>query len=247
MSDERREQQWIPGFVGMSVHTDCVYLREFNRAVSAADGSPRVSHMNSVLRGIDFEHLTTSFAAGRGDEADRLMLDAIDAVQRAGADFLVVTANTMNSLLDRYAEAIQLPVLDIAAPVLAETQSRGFARLGLLGTGHTVASGMYEARAAAFGCEILRPSPEIAETINALIFSSLTRGIAGEAEARPVLDAVRWFADRGADAVILGCTDITLLTGRLDAAAVPLLDSTVLHARAARRAALTGELGDLAW
>lgn len=239
-------QRLVPGFVGMSVHTDCVYLREFNRADPLPDSPPRVSHMRSVLRGIDFELLTSSFKAGRREAADRLILDAIDAVQGSGADFLVITANTMNSLLDDYRGAIRLPVLDIASPVLAEAQAQGLSRLGLIGTGHTVASGMYEARAGVFGCEILRPSAEIADAVDAIIFASLTRGIATETEAQVVRDAVRWFADQGAEAVILGCTDITLLDGLLGDCALPLLDSTVLHARAARQVALSGELGPFA-
>lgn len=253
MGESHLSQQWqqlVPGLVGMSVHTDCVYLRELNRADPPLDSSldprPRVSHLASVLRGIDFESLTGSFKAGRRETADRLMLDAIEAVQAAGADFIVITANTMNSLLDDYREAIRLPVLDIAAPVLAAAQARGFSRLGLIGTGHTVASGMYEGRAAAYGCEILRPSAEIAAAVDAIIFESLTRGIAGEAEARVVREAVQWFADRGAEAVILGCTDITLLTELLSDTALPLLDSTVLHARAARQVALLGDLGAFA-
>ena len=233
----------MPGLIGMSVHTDVVYLRELGRPDPATEpDAPAVSTMRSVLRGLDFHRLTSSLAAGRSEAADEILREAIDSVQRAGADLLVLTANTIHTMLDDWHDLIRIPVLPISRATLAAARARGHRRLGLIGTARTVSSGLYTAEAAEFGCEIVPPSPAVAAEIDDLIQRRLIAGIATEPEAAVVLQAIAAFADEDVDAVVLGCTDLTLLVPHLQAAPLPLLDSTVLHARAARRAALTGEL-----
>jgi aspartate racemase len=235
-------QKLEPGIIGMSVHTDRVYLREVNRGSEPGGAVPRISSIRLVLRGTDFEQLSTALNEGLRDEAEGIVREAMGSVERAGADFLVVTANLVNAVMGELLRGSSLPVLDIARPVLAEAQSRGLTRLGLLSTLGTAGSGMYSERAADYGSSVIAPSPEIAHAVHEAIVYRLVRGIVSDDDVRTVLEAVSWYADQGAEAVILGCTDLTLLADRLHGSPLPLLDSTVLHARAARYVALTGDL-----
>lgn len=237
-----RRQQLVPGLIGMSVHTDCVYLQEINRANPQNEVEPQVSSTRLVLQAINFQQLTLDLNGGRRDDAGAVIRQAVSAVQQAGADFLVVTANTINGMLDELDDAVTVPVLDITRAVFAEAREQGLSRLGLLSTRQTVESGLYQATAAEFGCSVITPSAEIADAVNDAIFHRLIRGVCTDGDVRTVLESVSWFEAQGADSVILGCTDLTLLAGRFDSSPLPLLDSTVLHARAAYYAATTGDI-----
>jgi aspartate racemase len=228
-------QQLVPGLVGMSVHTDCVYLREINAADPRNASEPQVSNTNMVLHAINFEYLIGTVAAHRPNDTQALLRDAVTTLQQASVDFLVVTANTLHTALDDIQDAIKVPVLDITRAVLVHAREQGFASLGLLSTRQTLASGIYERTAEDLSISIVRPSAQIAQDIETAILRRLIRGLINERDVALVLDAISWFADNGADAVILGCTDLTLLSEGLGDVPLPLLDSTVLHARAARR------------
>lgn len=241
-ADLGRQQYLVPGLIGMSVHTDCVYLQQINRAAAQDGGEPQVSSTKMILHAINFRQLTSELNNGRRAEAESVIRQAVAAVQQAGAGFLVVTANTVNSMLRDLQDAVSVPVLDIARPVFVEARDRNLSRLGLLSTKQTAASGMYQDRAEEFGASIITPPPVVAEAVNEAIFHRLVRGICTDEDAKTVLHAVAWFAQQGAEAVILGCTDLTLLIDRLGTACLPLLDSTVLHAHAAYRMAMTGDI-----
>lgn len=241
-SDNERLQQLLPGLIGMSVHTDCVYLQEISRANPLNKVEPQVSSTRLVLHAINFEQLTSDLTGGRRKDAEAVIRQAVAAVQQAGANFLVVTANTISGMLEGLDDAVSVPVLDITRAVFSEAQELGLTRLGLLGTRQTVESGLYQESAAEFGCSIITPSAEIADAVNEAIFHRLIRGVCTDQDVQTVLGAVSWFESQGADSVILGCTDLTLLAGKLYPSPVPLLDSTVLHARAAYYAATTGDI-----
>jgi aspartate racemase len=240
--DAKPRQQLVPGLIGMSVHTDCVYLQEINRANPLNSVEPQVSSIKLVLQAIDFGQLVADLNTGRRDEAEVSIRQALAAVQRAGSDFLVVTANTVSAMLEDLADAVSVPVLDITKAVFTEARAQGVSRLGLLSTSHTARSGIYQDAAAEFGCSIITPETGIAEAIDEAIFHRLIRGIRIEQDVATILDAVTWFKSQGADSVILGCTDMTLLADQFTLSPLPLLDSTVLHARAAHYVATTGDL-----
>lgn len=239
-------QQWLPGIIGMSVHTDCVYLQEINRADPRRADGPRASSVQLLLAGIDFDTVTTDFHEGRTADGLDALAVAIDSVQQGGADFLVLTANTMSAKLVDLADTVSVPVLEIARPVFVRALDQGLSRLGLLGTRATAASGMYQSTGAEYGCTVLEASDDLADALDEAIYRRLTRGIFSDEDAATVLAATSRFAEQGADGVILGCTDLTLLGDRLAGAALPLVDSTVLHARAAYQVAMRGDLGPYA-
>lgn len=240
--DAKRRQPLVPGLIGMSVHTDCVYLQEINGANPLNTVEPQVSSIRMVLQAIDFGQLIADIKTGRQDEAEASIRQALEAVQRAGADFLVVTANTVSAMLEDLADAVSVPVLDITQAVFAAAREQGLSRSGLLSTSQTAKSGIYQDGAAAHGCSVIVPPAGIAEAIDEAIFQRLIRGICREQDVTTILDAVSWFKGQGADSVILGCTDLTLLAEQFTLSPLPLLDSTVLHARAAHYVATTGDL-----
>ncbi|MGA7207033.1 MAG: aspartate/glutamate racemase family protein, partial [Specibacter sp.] len=171
--DVKHGQQLAPGLIGMSVHTDCVYLQEINRANLPEGAEPQVSSIKMVLQAIDFGQLIADIKTGRQGEAETSIRQALAAVQRAGVDFLVVTANTVSAMLDDMPDAVSVPVLDITKAVFAAAREQGLSRLGLLSTSQTAKSGLYQDRAAEFGCSVITPPPGIAEAIDEAIFQRL--------------------------------------------------------------------------
>lgn len=241
----KRPQSLVPGLVGMSVHTDCAYLQGINAA--ASQPVPQVSSIRILLQAIDFDGFTQAIQGDDFSPALRVLLEGSRALERAGADFLVVTSNTGGALLAQAGEDPPLPILDITRAVLSNAEEQGLTKLGLLSTSETARSGIYQARAADYGCTVINPPQEVAAKIDEMIFKRLIRGVLLDADLETIRRSVALFADAGADAVILGCTDITLFGDRLGAdTTVPLLDSTVLHAMAIRYAADTGDLGKFA-
>lgn len=170
------------------------------------------------------------------DGVAALMLDSSRKLAAAGADFLICPDNTIHQAFDRVAPYSPLPWLHIADVVAAEASARGYQRVGITGTAWLVASEVYPASLGRQGLGWLRPTHEQTERIGRLIMDELVLG-----EFRP--DTVVYFqhviqslADRGCDAVVLGCTEIPLIIGDHNAA-LPTLDSTRLLARAALRKA----------
>lgn len=241
---DQSHQRLVPGLVGMSVHTDCVYLKAINNTY---DAEPHVSRIEILLQAIDFHGFTQSFHTDQGATAQVILRDASRSLERAGAQFLAVTSNTGGTFLaNAEAPMTSLPVVDITRAVLGAAQNREVSRLGLLSTRATARSGIYRNRAAEYGCTIIEPSSSISSTVEDVIFQRLIRGILLDEDVKIILDAVDWFMKEGADAVILGCTDLTLFANRLHVMSpIPLFDSTLLHAEAIRHAATTGDLTKL--
>jgi aspartate racemase len=239
-------QKLIPGLVGFSTHTDCAYLRIMHSlSARQTSGGGSVSRLKYVLRTLDFELLIQHYSAGRWELAEQQIAAAVASLQGAGADFALLCANTGYALLGHTREQVGLPVLDIAAPVCKAIKAANCSVPGLLSTLKTHESGVYQARAAEHGLQILQPSRELSEAMQALILDELVGGRISEAGLQKVRDAVASFRRAGADCVILGCTDLTHLVEPLSAAGgveLPLFDSTYLHAQAAVDLAASGSL-----
>jgi aspartate racemase len=164
------------------------------------------------------------------------MLDSAERLARAGADFLICPANTFHAALPLIEARSPLPWLHIADAVADDALARGFRRLGLLGTRWLVESEVYPGRLAARGLGLMLPAPEDRAAVDCLILEELVLGVFRPQTAERTARAIAALAADGADAVILGCTELPLL---IDEARSPLptLDSTRLLARAALRRA----------
>jgi aspartate racemase len=167
----------------------------------------------------------------------RLMLSSAEKLASAGADFLVCPDNTIHQAFDLVAARSPLPWLHIAHEVGVEARRRGFRRPGLLGTRWLMEGPVYPKRLQPLELTPLLPSPAERERINSIIFDELVQGRFLPESRAEVAGIIGRLREAGADAVILGCTEIPLLIGPEDSS-LPVLDSTRLLARAALREAL---------
>lgn len=167
----------------------------------------------------------------------RLMLDSAQKLARAGADFLICPDNTIHAAMPLVARESPRPWLHIAEVVAAEAQSRGFRRVGVMGTAWLVRSDVYPSRLGAVGIEAVRPSDADRDTTARIIMTELVRGESRRASIDELEGVAARLAGRGCDAVVLGCTELPLVLGDHNSP-VPTLDSTRLLARAALRHAV---------
>ena len=179
---------------------------------------------------------------GRWDEVAAMMLSSAERLQKAGADFLICPDNTVHPAVDLICDRSPLPWLHIAEEVGQVARSRGFRRLLLLGTKYLMEGPVYGRKLGPLAIDHDLPEPGDRERINTLIFEELVNGRFEAAGRAFMADVITQGKRRGADAVVLGCTEIPLLVGQADSA-LPILDSTRILARAALREAVGGGAG----
>jgi aspartate racemase len=238
-------QKLVPGIVGISTYVDAVYHAEMQQTALAASGEPGpINRLRTVTVTLDFKQLLANLFAGDIAAAEEQVADAAFAIERAGADFVVVTSGTTSTLTARARERVRLPFLDLADAAMAEAVAGGAPAIGLVATRRAAGGGIFQAAAEARRAQLLTPPPDTAARIDAVIFDELVCGTVTDTGVSVLRDAIAALAQRGARAVILGNTDMTLAAARLaEAAPVPLVDGTRAHARAAARAALAGRDG----
>jgi aspartate racemase len=215
---------------GMSWESTLPYYRHVNEAVRARLGGLHSARV--VLYSVDFHAIETLQREARWDEAGAQLADAARALQAAGAELLVLCTNTMHLVAPAIEAATPLPLLHIADPTAHAIRAAGLTRVGLLGTRFTMEQAFYRERLAQHGVEALLPSASERDEVHRVIYAELCLGQVRDASRRFYRDVIAGLVARGAQGVILGCTEIGLLVGAHDAA-VPLFDTTLLHAQAA--------------
>ena len=221
---------------GMSWESSLLYYRIINETVKARLGG--LHSASSLMYSFDFEQIETLQHQGRWDDATRLMIEAAQRLERGGADFVTICTNTMHKMADAVQAAISIPLLHIADPTAEQIMAQGFMKVGLLGTRFTMEEAFYKGRLVSkYGLEVVIPDTADRETIHRIIYNELCLGIV-KPESRVVyqqiIDAL---AAAGAQAVILGCTEIGMLLQPQDSA-LPVFDTTYWHAVAAVEYAL---------
>ena len=222
---------------GMSWESTVPYYREINEAVRDALGGLHSAKL--VLYSVDFHDIEQLQHAGEWNTAGRLVADAARAVERAGADFIVLCTNTMHKVAPMIESAVRIPLLHIADPTAEAIRNAGVSTVGLLATRFTMEQSFYIDRLREHGLQVVLPREQDRALVHRVIYEELCLGriVAGSRDAyrRINTDLVA----RGAEGIILGCTEITLLIGDSDSP-VPLFDTTRIHARTAAAWALTG-------
>lgn len=217
---------------GMSWESTAVTYRLLNEMVRDRLGGLHSAEI--VLRSVDFARIAALQTAGRWDLAAGSLADAARALEKAGADCVLICTNTMHLVADTVAAAVSIPLIHIVDETAAALVEGGRRKPLLLATRYTMEHGFYAQRMARHGLEVMVPEAEDRALVHGVIFEELCRGIV-RPESRVAVQAVVEAGRRaGADSVILGCTEICLL---LDPAAqvLPGFDSTEIHARAAIR------------
>jgi aspartate racemase len=181
---------------------------------------------------VDFHEIEQLQQAGDWDAAGAAMAAAARALHAGGADFLVLCTNTMHRVADAITAAVPLPLLHIADATADALQAAAVTRVGLLGTRFTMEQDFYRARLRQRGFQVLVPDPPGREDVHRIIYDELCQGVIRDASRARYREVIAALQAQGAETVILGCTEISLLVGAGDAT-VPLFDTTALHARAA--------------
>lgn len=221
---------------GMSWESTLPYYRHVNEAIKARLGGLHSAHL--VLYSVDFHEIEQLQRSGDWQRAGERLGEVAVALQRAGADFLVLCTNTMHKVAAAIEDASGLPLLHIADPTAAAIRAAGLQRVGLLGTRFTMEQLFYRERLEQqHGIDVLVPDEADRDLVHRVIYEELCLGIVREESRQAYGQIIERLVARGAQAVILGCTEIGLLVREADAA-VPLFDTTLLHARAAADEAL---------
>lgn len=222
---------------GMSWESTLPYYRHINEAVRERLGGLHSARL--VLYSLDFHEIEALQRQGDWAAAGTLLADAARHLESAGADFLLLCTNTMHKVADAIEAASALPLLHIADPTAAAIQAAGLQRIGLLGTRFTMEQPFYRQRLEdRHGIQVLVPDEPDRAEVHRVIYEELCRGVVSEASRQAYRQVITRLVARGAQAVILGCTEIGLLV-RADDAEVPLFDTCVLHAQAAAERALS--------
>lgn len=224
----------------MAPATDVAYYRAVNEyAVALFGGRPNA--LRIVLCKIDFAAFVDALRGSDAARSGALIAEGLKSLRAGGADFAVVTANGAGAIAERLAPTVGIPLLKITEPVCRAMTCAGIKRAGLLGVRETYRSFIYQTAARDIGVDIIEPSDGLALDVETLIFEKLIHGEFTEAGAQVLLAALAEFEDGGAEAVILGCTDLTHLVPLLgDRGRLPMFDSARLHAQAAAASAMAG-------
>lgn len=221
---------------GMSWESTAVYYRRLNELIRDRVGG--LASAKILLHSFDFAQIEALQHADDWDALGATLARAASGLRAAGAEFLLIATNTMHLVADRVELESGLPVLHIADATGAAIASRGASRVALLGTRFTMEHGFYADRLAErYGIECLIPAEDDRETIHRIIYDELCIGTLADHSRSAIAAIITTLVDQGAQAVILGCTELPLLISNADAS-VPVLDTTELHVRAAVQRAL---------
>lgn len=220
---------------GMSWESTVPYYTIINEYVKKTLGGLHSAKV--ALYSVEFDEIERCQSEGRWDDAAKILAEAAAGLEKCGADFILICTNTMHKVFDAVQAAVTVPLLHIADATGDALREAGIRKTGLLGTRYTMQQDFYKGRLAEAGFEVAVPSePYIAE-LNRIIFEELCVGEIREASRQYFARAIDDLKAQGCEAVILGCTEIGLLV-RSEDSALPLFDTTVIHAKAAAKRAL---------
>lgn len=220
---------------GMSWESSALYYEIINREVARRRGGLRSAPMQ--IASLDFHEIAERQKAGDWAGMASILGDAAAGLEASGADCILIGTNTMHKIAPEVQARVKVPLLHIVDVTARAILDAGLSKVGLTGTRFTMEEAFYKERLASFGIECVIPSQEEREDIHRIIFSELCQGVIDAESKTVMLDAIDALAQRGAQGVILGCTEIPMLVGQADTA-LPLFDTTRLHALAAVEFAL---------
>jgi aspartate racemase len=217
---------------GMSPESTVAYYEYLTREYTRRHGD--YGYPEILIYSVCFQDYVDWPAAGRWDLVAEGLAEAGSKLAAAGADFLLIATNTMNKVYDRVQASVEVPVLSLLEAVAAEIEARGLQTVGLLGTRFTMEDPFYADALAGRGIQVVVPNGTGRAYVDGVIYGELVAGQICDASRRGFLEVAGALVQRGAEGIVLGCTEIPLLLHQ-DDAPVPLLDTTAIHAEAALR------------
>ncbi|ALX66298.1 aspartate/glutamate racemase family protein [Microbacterium sp. XT11] len=223
---------------GMSWESTLEWYRLANERVRERLGGHHSARI--VLDSVDFAEVEEMQAKGEWDAAGDLLVARAKALESAGAELLVLCTNTMHIVADRIEDAVGIPFLHIGDVAALAVTRAGLSRAGLLGTAFTMEQSFYRDRLASHGIEAIIPDAVDREAVHRIIYDELVHGQIREESRQRYREIIGRLVDRGAEGIILGCTEIELLV-TADDSPVPVFPTTALHVEVAVDRALAGE------
>jgi aspartate racemase len=216
---------------GMTWESTLEYYRIINEHVNQRLGG--VHSAKCLMLSVDFAEIEELQTSGRWEEATRAMVKAAQTLEHGGADFIVICTNTMHKMADAVSAGVRVPLLHIADAAAEAIRQQGLTKIGLLGTRFTMEEDFYKRRLTEkFDLEVIVPEKDDRAVINRVIYEELGIGRFLPESKAEYLRIINELANCGAQGIILGCTEIGLLVKQADCA-VPLFDTTIIHAEAA--------------
>ncbi len=216
---------------GMSWESSIEYYRIINQSVKRRLGG--LHSAQCLMYSVDFADIEALQHTGDWDALTQAMIEAVRRLQRGGADFLVICTNTMHRMAGEIEKATSMPLLHIADAAAAAIKSQGLTRVGLLGTRFTMEGDFYRTRLEEqHSLQVLIPEDEAREIVHRIIYDELVKGEIKADSRRAYQQVIADLQTQGAQGVILGCTEIPLLIKQRDVA-IPIFDTTTIHAEAA--------------
>lgn len=216
---------------GMSWESTATYYREINEGIKQNLGGLHSAKI--CLYSVDFDEIEKLQHTDDWDTAAMVLADGARKIEAGGADFLIICTNTMHRVASEIEQAISIPLLHIADATALKLKDDNITRVGLLGTRFTMEHNFYKSRITElFGIEVLVPEPDERTLLHTVIYDELCLGKIENTSRQQCLEIISRLFARGAQAVILGCTEIALLISQ-DHTNIPLYDTTVIHANQA--------------
>ena len=215
----------------MSWESTATYYREINDGIKQNLGGLHSAKI--CLYSVDFDEIEKLQHTDDWDTAAMVLADGARKIEAGGADFLIICTNTMHRVASEIEQAISIPLLHIADATALKLKDDNITRVGLLGTRFTMEHNFYKSRITElFGIEVLVPEPDERTLLHAVIYDELCLGKIENTSRQQCLEIISRLFACGAQAVILGCTEIALLISQ-DHTNIPLYDTTVIHANQA--------------
>jgi len=216
---------------GMSWESSAEYYRIINEGVRNKRGS--TASAPCLLWSFDFSEIEALQHKGDWEGLTAKMVDAAQRLEAGGAKVLLICTNTMHRMAPAVQAAVSIPLLHIADPTAERIKAAGFSKVGLLGTAFTMEHDFYKGRLINnHGLDVIVPNDEDRATVHRIIYEELVAGRIEEASRKAYRAVIARLVEAGAEAIILGCTEIMLLV-RPEDSSVPIFDTTALHAEAA--------------
>ncbi|SDD33047.1 aspartate racemase [Paenibacillus sp. UNCCL117] len=216
---------------GMSWESSLLYYQIINQRVKEKLGGHHSA--KSLMYSVDFQEIKTLQHQGNWEEATRIMIDCAQKLENGGADLILICTNTMHKMAHEVEESISIPFIHIADSTAIEIVKDDIKKVALLGTAFTMEQDFYKGRLVErFGLEVIVPNEAERMVIHDIIYQELCLGIIKEESKQSYLKIINSLVQQGAEAIILGCTEITLLISQ-DDCHIPIYDTTRLHAESA--------------
>lgn len=221
---------------GMSWESTIPYYKIINEYVGKELGG--LHNARIILYSVEFGELEKYMSAGEWDKIENVLVDAAVKLQNAGADVVLICTNTMHKMFPQIQDKLTVHMIHIADATGDELEKQGMQKVALLGTKYTMTEDFYKSRLIKRGFEVLIPDEDDIKIVNDVIFDELCCGIVKESSREAYSRIITKLNDKGADSVILGCTEIGILIRQEDSV-LPIFDTTVIHAESAARFALS--------